>query len=324
MQAVRAAVRKNEAMRRQTSMTRPLQWMSAIVATAAAVTFGPARSPATVALAQVQAPAQPGVEVSLVTRAIQPGEVVRVDVTCACGGVSPHASAFDRDIPLALSTDGTRWQGLIGIDLDIAPGDYPLVVSALHLQPAAAHQTSLRVEPKQFRTRTLRVAPEYVDPPPAVIDRIVSEAARLNGIYKTVSPAAWSQPFVLPLTTEPTPNFGSRSVFNGQARSPHAGIDFTSPTGTVVTAPAAGTVVLAGDLYFTGNTVVIDHGAGLYSIFAHFSEITAGEGDVVERGAELGRVGATGRVTGPHLHWSVRLNETRVDPLSLIVATEDR
>ena len=293
-----------------------------VVATAAAVTLGAAPSPATVALAQAET--QTGVDVSLVARAIQPGEVVRVDVSCACGGVSPHASVFNRDIPLALSPDGTRWQGLVGIDLDIVPGDYPLVVSALHLQPAAAHQTSLGVKPKQFRTRTLRVAPEYVDPPPAVVDRILREASQLNGIYRTVTPSAWSQPFVLPLTTEPTPNFGSRSVFNGQARSPHAGIDFPSPTGTVVTSPAAGTVVLAGDLYFTGNTVVIDHGAGLYSIFAHFSAITVGGGDVVKRRAELGRVGATGRVTGPHLHWSVRLNETRVDPLSLLVATENR
>ena len=253
---------------------------------------------------------------------MQPGEVVRVDVTCSCGRVAPRALAFDRDVPLALSADGMRWQGLIGINIDVAPGVYPLVVSAPHLQPPPARESSLRVEPKQFRTRTLRVAPEYVDPPSAVVDRILREASQLNGIYRTAAPPESIQPFVLPLKTQPTPNFGSRSVFNGQPRSPHSGIDFASPTGTAVTAPAAGTVVLAGDLYFTGNTVVIDHGAGLYSIFAHFSAITVGEGDVVDRGAGLGRVGATGRVTGPHLHWSVRLNETRVDPLSLLVATE--
>ena len=270
------------------------------------------------------AQAQPGLEVALVARAIQPGEVVRVDVTCMCGGTAPRASAFDRDIPLALSPDGTRWQGLIGIDLDIAPGVYSLVVFAPHLQPAPARETSLQVQPKQFRTRTLRVAPEYVDPPADVIDRIVREASQLNGIYSTVTARIWDQPFVLPLMTQPSNNFGSRSVFNGQPRSPHAGIDFGSPTGTPVTAPAGGTVVVADDLYFTGNTVVLDHGTGLYSIFAHFSALAVVEGDVVDVGATLGRVGATGRVTGPHLHWSVRLNETRVDPLSLMEATEDR
>lgn len=299
--------------------TRSSRWMSAIVAAALVVLrLG---SPATTA-ALVQA--RPGLEVALVARAIQPGEVVRVDVTCTCGGTAPRASAFDRNIPLALSPDGIRWQGLIGIDLDVAPGVYPLVVSAPHLRPALVRETSLRVQPKRFPTRTLRVAPEYVDPPAPVVDRILREAAQLNGIYKTITARIWDRPFALPLSTQPSSNFGSRSVFNGQPRSPHAGIDFGSPTGTIVTAPAAGDVVLADDLYFTGNTVVLDHGAGLYSIFAHFSALAVEEGDVVDVGATLGRVGATGRVTGPHLHWSVRLNETRVDPLSLMEATEDR
>ena len=281
--------------------------------------LGPGSPGTTVALAQ----APPGMEVALVARAIQPGEVVRVDVTCECGEAAPRASAFDRDIPLALSPDGTRWQGLIGIDLDVAPGVYTLVVSAPHLGPVPARETSLRVQPKQFRTRTLRVAPEFVDPPTEVVDRILSEASRINGIFKTVTPRQWDRPFALPLMTEPSSNFGSRSVFNGQPRSPHAGIDFGSPTGTLLTAPAAGTVVLAGDLYFTGNTVIVDHGAGLYSLFAHLSAMTVGAEDVVDLGARLGRVGATGRVTGPHLHWSVRLNGARVDPLSLMTATED-
>ena len=299
---------------------RPPRRMSTIVATAAAVAIGPISSAATMALAQTR----PGIEVALIARAMQPGEVVRVDVTCVCGGIAPRASAFDRDIPLALSPDGTRWQGLVGIDINVAPGVYPLVVSAPHLQPAPAREMSLRVQPKQFRTRTLRVAPEYVDPPADVVDRILSEASQINGIFETTTPRAWGRPFAPPLATEPTPNFGSRSVFNGQPRSPHAGIDFRSPTGTVVTAPAAGAVVLAGDLYFTGNTVIVDHGAGLYSLFAHLSSMTVGADAVVDRGARLGRVGATGRVTGPHLHWSVRLNGTRVDPLSLMEATEDR
>ena len=272
----------------------------------------------------VAAQALPGIDVALVARAIQPGEVVRVDVTCACGRVAPRASALDRDVPLARSPDGTRWQGLIGIDLDVAPGEYSLVVSAPHLSPPPARSMSLRVAPKQFRTRTLTVAPEYVDPPAPVVDRIVREAARLNGIYDTDTPRVWNRQFVLPLGTQPSANFGSRSVFNGQPRSPHAGIDFGSPTGTVVTAPASGTVVVAEDLYFTGHTVVLDHGGGLYSIFAHFSALAVEKGELVDVGATLGRVGATGRVTGPHLHWSVRLNGARVDPMSLIEATEER
>jgi murein DD-endopeptidase MepM/ murein hydrolase activator NlpD len=210
---------------------------------------------------------------------------------------------------------------LLGLDLDAAPGTYPLVASALHAGPAPSGDTLLQVEPKQFRTRTLRVAPQFVELPPAAAIRARDEAALLEEIFSGVTPKAWVRPFGLPLRSQPTANFGSRSVFNGQPRNPHAGIDFTSPTGTRVTAPAAGTVVLARELFFTGNTVVIDHGAGVFSLLAHLSAMTVATGDVVEGGAAIGAVGATGRVTGPHLHWSVRLRGMRVDPLSLIAAT---
>jgi murein DD-endopeptidase MepM/ murein hydrolase activator NlpD len=278
-----------------------------------------------IGLAAVSVQAQEALDVSIVARAVQPGEVVRVDVTCACE-TAPSASAFGRAVPLALSLNGTRWQGLVGVDLNAAPGSYPLLVEVAGRGPAGPGQpltrtTVLNVQPARFKTRTLRVAGEYVDPPSEVVDRIVSEAALLDRIFTTITPASATRPFALPLTTRPTPNFGSRSVFNGKPRNPHAGIDFSSPSGTIVTAPAAGTIVLARDLYFTGNTVIIDHGAGLYSLFAHLSSMTVGAGDVAGHGMSLGAVGATGRATGPHLHWSVRLNGARVDPLSLIEAT---
>jgi murein DD-endopeptidase MepM/ murein hydrolase activator NlpD len=112
--------------------------------------------------------------------------------------------------------------------------------------------------------------------------------------------------------------FGTRSVFNGKPRNAHGGADFLSPGGTPVHAPNAGRVVVARNLYFAGNSVVIDHGAGLFSQLAHLSEMDVAEGDRVEAGQVVGRVGATGRVTGPHLHWAVRAAGARVDPLSLL------
>ena len=112
--------------------------------------------------------------------------------------------------------------------------------------------------------------------------------------------------------------FGARSIFNGQPRSPHGGADFLSAAGTPVKAPNAGRVALARDLYFTGNTVVIDHGLGLFSLFAHLSAIDVQAGAAVGTGDVVGRVGATGRVSGPHLHWTVRAGGARVDPLSLL------
>ena len=112
--------------------------------------------------------------------------------------------------------------------------------------------------------------------------------------------------------------FGTRSIYNGQPRSAHGGADFPSPAGTPIHAPNAGRVVLAANLYYTGNTVVIDHGLGLYSLFAHLSRIDVAEGASVDRGFVVGLVGATGRVTGPHLHWTVRAGGARVDPMAVI------
>ena len=255
--------------------------------------------------------------VTLAARAMQPGEVVRVDIACACEE-PPTATAFDVRVPLTRSRDRLRWEGLIGIDLEVRPGDYPLVVAT---REGLAHATPLTVTSRGFQIRTLKVASQYVEPPPGVVARIVEESALLRRLFSVVTPVVWEGPFALPLATAPASNFGSRSIFNGVSRQPHAGVDFSSPTGTHVTAPGSGRVVFAGDLFFTGGTVILDHGAGLYSLFAHLSSIAVRTDDPVRHGAVLGRVGATGRATGPHLHWSMRLAGARVDPLSLIAAT---
>ena len=121
-----------------------------------------------------------------------------------------------------------------------------------------------------------------------------------------------------PVSGPPNSSFGKRSILNGQPRSPHSGTDFSGATGASVKAPNSGRVVLVGDLYYSGNTVILDHGLGLYSYFAHLSKALVAEGQMLKQGDILGEIGATGRVTGPHLHWAVRLKRTRVDPLSLL------
>ena len=260
-------------------------------------------------------------DVRLTARAMQPGEVVGVDIRCT--SVNPLTLvAFGRDIPLARSADGTRWRALVGIDLGVAPGRYPLVLQVPGT-PGSSVQRVLDVQPKQFPTRTLRVAERFVEPPVEVLSRIRDEAALLERTFNTATPRPWNGRFMLPVLTPPTRNFGSRSVFNGEARNPHAGIDFASPAGTLVTSPAAGEVVLVQELFFTGSTVVVDHGNGAYSLMAHLSSTAVAPGEVIGAGAPLGRVGATGRATGPHLHWTVRLHGARVDPLSLIAITDD-
>lgn len=261
--------------------------------------------------------------VVVAARAVQPGEVVRLDVTCPCADGPPRVTAFDRDVPLIATSRPSSealFLGFFGIDLDTPPGIYAITVHDPERR-LPDRSTELRVVAKAFRTRQLSVAPAFVDPSATDLERITRDAAKLNTLLARVTPRIWDGPFVAPVATPATSNFGTRSVFNGQPRAPHAGVDFSGSVGTPVVAPAAGRVVMAEDLFFTGNTVLIDHGLGLFSLLAHLSTMTVAEGDGVERGAPLGQVGATGRVTGPHLHWAIRFNGARVDPLSLIFAT---
>jgi murein DD-endopeptidase MepM/ murein hydrolase activator NlpD len=247
-----------------------------------------------------------------------PGDVARIDVAgvdsdAITGSVLGQALSFHYD------EGQQKWRALVGIDLDTKPGAYPLRVD-FDTSAVAATRT-LHIAPKQFRVRRLQVAGAFVDPPPETIERIARESALLADVYARSSPRRWSGPFVLPVDGRPTSNFGTRSYYNGQPRSPHAGVDFVGETGTPVRAANHGRVVVSAPMYFTGNTIVIDYGDRLFSIFAHLSELHANVGDTVEPTTIVGLVGATGRVTGPHLHWSVRLNGARVDPLMLVDVT---
>ena len=260
------------------------------------------------------------VEVRHYARSLQPGEVVRVTATFSRPVSAVRADAFGSVVPFQPTSDQRIWSGLVGIDLDVEIGEH--LVSILGTSPdgtTARTGHPLAVIFKEFATRRLTVAPEYVTPPDEVIERIQREGARTTKLFNTQTPIAhWRGAFLRPVTGEATSAFGRRSVFNGQARSPHSGADFRASKGTPVKAPNSGVVVLANDLYFSGNCVIIDHGLGLYSFFAHLSRIGVSEGDRIASGDIIGDVGATGRVTGPHLHWTVRLNTARVDPLSLM------
>lgn len=268
----------------------------------------------------VTASAGPVLDVSHRARALHPGEVVVLEVRAAAPLAELSASAFDHEIRLYEDPSDGVWRGLIGIDLTAEPGAYEVAVRASTAAGGRAHVGYLLdVAPKEFPTRRLKVAPKYVDPPPDVIERILREQDETAAIFRSASPERlWRGGFARPVPGRATSSFGRRSVFNGEARNPHSGTDFRSGKGVAIEAPSAATVALTGDLYFSGKVVILDHGWGLYSYFAHLSAIDVAEGDVVEQGDVVGRVGATGRVTGPHLHWTVRLNDARVDPLALM------
>lgn len=261
--------------------------------------------------------AQTKLSVKTSARSLQPGELAVLTLTTTTPADDLQVRAFSRDVtPFRKSP--TEWQALIGIDLETKPGrhDISIVTGPLE-RDRVTHR--ITIAPKTFRTRELKVNEAFVNPPADAQARIAADAERLRRIWSSASPAPlWSGPFVRPVADPANSVFGTRSVFNGQPRSPHGGADFSSKAGTPVKAPNSGRVVLADDLYFTGNTVVIDHGAGLFSLFAHLRVMTVRESDVVMTGTVVGEVGATGRATGPHLHWAVRANDARIDPLSLL------
>lgn len=260
----------------------------------------------------------PPIAVSAESRAQQPGELVVLTIVTAEPVGAVRVRAFERDLA-AFKVDATTWRVLIGIDLDVVPGTYSVSIAPGAPLSSAAVVHRLDVEPKTFRTRRLTVGDAYVNPPKAVQLRIEQEAQILAGLWAgSANARLWDGRFVRPVPQPANSAFGTRSILNGSPRSPHGGADFASPAGTPVVSPGGGRIVLARELYYTGNTVVVDHGLGLVSLFAHLSAIDVKTGDVVAAGATLGRVGATGRVTGPHLHWALRAGGARIDPLALL------
>jgi murein DD-endopeptidase MepM/ murein hydrolase activator NlpD len=184
---------------------------------------------------------------------------------------------------------------------------------------SVAARKSINVIAKKFPSRSLSVDEKYVTPPAEVLARIDEEREKVNAIFASVTPEKfWIGLFRIPVPGKVISAFGKRNIYNGKPRSPHSGADFKGAAGTPIRAPNAARVVLAEDLYYSGNTLILDHGLGLYSYLAHLSEFSVKKGDQVEPGDLIGKVGATGRVTGPHLHWTVRLIMARVDPLSLV------
>ncbi|HEX7127938.1 MAG TPA: M23 family metallopeptidase [Thermodesulfobacteriota bacterium] len=226
----------------------------------------------------------------------------------------------DRTVPVELTEGGMLGRALLGIDMDAPLGDQPLRLEATADDGAAAPVTySLEIVSGRFRVQRLRVKRGYVELPPGVLERVRADQAAVARVWATGDPERrWRGRFLAPIEATPSDNFGVRRIFNGQPRAPHNGVDFGAPAGTPVVAPAAGRVALADDLYFSGGTIILDHGAGLFTTYFHLSRLDVRPGDLVRQGQAIGAVGSTGRSTGPHLHWGARLHGARVNPLDLL------
>lgn len=238
-----------------------------------------------------------------------PGGVAVVDLGDAS---APAPKAKFQGRPVLVTEDAGRHKAVVGIALSVQPGDYTLeVVDA----GGATRALPVKVAPKKYREQHLTVPPGQVDLSPEDAARVEREQVRLRAAYDTFSdriPATFS--LLQPVPGPRQDTFGFRRFFNKQPRNPHSGMDITAATGTPIIAAADGVVIEAGDFFFNGNTVVIDHGAGFITLYLHLSEYTVKTGDVVKAGQRIGTVGATGRVTGAHLHFGVMLNGASVDP----------
>jgi murein DD-endopeptidase MepM/ murein hydrolase activator NlpD len=238
-------------------------------------------------------------------------------------GLSGITAEWDgRPIPLwSDSEKSSELRGLIGVDLEKPPGRYEWKVSWPRAgDTVASCAVVVTVRSGKFPVERLKVEKQYVQPDPDQQKRAEDDQKKMKAIYDVVTlERYWEGEFRVPLKNVTVGgNFGRRRVLNGQARSPHAGVDFPAAEGTPVFASQAGKVVVAEDLYYSGNTIVIDHGYGIYSLYAHLSEMEVNAGERVTSASEIGKVGATGRVTGPHLHWGLTVDHARVNALQIV------
>lgn len=221
------------------------------------------------------------------------------------GEKPPQARLGER--PLAVIREDGKWLALVGIPLDTPPGSLAITVGE--------KRQVLTVRPKDYPVQRLTVAnPRHVNPSPEDEARIEREQEIIDQAKSHYSATAPATDFALPARGRLSSRFGLKRFFNGEARKPHAGLDVAVGTGSPILAPAPGIVINQGNYFFNGNTVFLDHGQGLISAYMHLSRVDVKEGQRVAAGTRLGAAGATGRVTGPHLHWAVLLNNTPVDP----------
>ena len=252
-------------------------------------------------------------QASYITRQLNkpvPGGVAVVDL----GPAAQAPSARFDGKPVLVVREQDTWLAIVGLPLTQKPGSASLTEGARTL--------TFTVGSKKYPEQRITLKNQrQVNPNPADLKRIDGELAEQIKAYRSFSPTLPSNLILdKPVNGPLSSKFGVRRFFNGEERNPHAGLDFAVPAGTPIKTPANGKVILIGNYFFNGNTVFVDHGQGFISMFCHMSKIDVKPGQQLSRGAIVGRVGATGRATGPHMHWNVSLNDARVDPAIFIGA----
>jgi murein DD-endopeptidase MepM/ murein hydrolase activator NlpD len=245
-------------------------------------------------------------------------ELIRVS---AAGAASIDGEWLGRKLEFFRGHDELAWFALAGVDVDAPVGQSVLKITIHDAKGGTrALSRTIRIHPDHYPTSSLTVAPEFVQPGPEALKQIAADQLLTDKAYSSSAlKPLWTGNFRAPVSSPQSERFGTRRIFNGTLASNHKGLDFRAAPGTPVRAGNSGVVVLAKPLYYAGNCVIIDHGLGLFTLSMHLSRITVHEGQRVARGDRLGLSGATGRVTGPHLHWAVRWQGAYLDPAKLLL-----
>lgn len=246
---------------------------------------------------------------------IIPGGIAVIDLKT---DIQPSRVTFNKKRVMTVKNKQS-WYAIVGLPLATKPGRHLIKVKS------GNHTSSISftVGDKKYETQHLTIKNKRkVNPNSEDLKRIGQERTLIRAALQTFTDRTDLQlGFTLPVEGRFSSPFGLRRFFNGQARKPHSGLDIAAPEGTPVRAPASGTVITTGDFFFNGNTIFLDHGQGLISMFCHLSKINVKVSEYVDQGQVVGAVGMTGRVTGPHLHWSVSLNDARVEPKLFLPVT---
>jgi len=264
--------------------------------------------------------ALPKPEITFSSDSIFQGDVGLLKIQTS-DGESPQVQWMHHELFMVHDKSAKTWFGFFGADLKLKPGSYPLVVKI----PSTGFrkQIDVTVLSKDFGVRKLTLPKEMVDLDAITLERVKREGAVMKEVLEAPPRAPhWEGPFVKPLSGEVVGTFGQASILNGMPRSPHSGVDLKAERGTPVAAINSGRVVLTGEHFFNGLFVVVDHGGAIQSMYFHLDKIMVQEGNQVTKGQVVGLLGATGRATGPHLHFGIRINGARIDPVQFMKVNE--
>jgi murein DD-endopeptidase MepM/ murein hydrolase activator NlpD len=258
------------------------------------------------------------------TGPVAQGEVVQILLTGPEKG--SNIEGYWQGQPLEFfKVQEREYKSLLGVDFRMTPGTYPLEVEVVATDNSpSTYRANIEIKEEKFGEQRLTLPQNMVTLDAETLKRVRKEAAKFRKLWSIHTPRRyWYGNFVRPVPGKLSTPFGLGRILNGEPRSPHSGVDLRATMGQPVRAANHGRIVLVGDFFFHGKAVVIDHGWGLYTMYFHLSEVNVAEGDLVGKSYVIGLAGSTGRATGPHLHWGVRLGGARVDPFALIRVTAE-